>query len=151
MVSTIGKLVRIFRTVANLRQSVSRVGHESELHNLCAKLDQVEDCVQEVGIMFGGIQFLQAIATAAAIFRRYKISVDQMRGRYLIELRTKIEYALQNAGEALNELDKEEVACLLSTTQNGSSSLLVVLRKNLTSLTRKLNTLPRVPVEEVHL
>jgi len=148
MVSTVGKLVRIFSTVAILRQEVTILGYESELHNLCAKLDQVEDCVQEVGIMFGGIQFLRAIAKAAAIFRRYKISVDQMKGRYEIELKTKIEYALQNAGEALIELDKDEVARLLSTPQKGSSSLLAVLRKHLTSLTRKLNALPRVTVEE---
>jgi len=150
MVSTVGKLVRIFRTVANLRQAVTRVGHERELHKLCAKPDQVEDCVEEVGIMFGGIQFLQAVTTAATMFGRYKLSVDQTRGIYEIEMQRKIDYALQNAKEALRELEKEEVGRLLSASQNGSSTLLAVLRKNLTSLTRKLNGLPRI-AEEVRL
>ena len=149
MVGMVRTLVKVFQTVARLRQAVTTVGHETELHNLCAKLDQIEDCVQEVGIMFGGIQFLQAITAAATLFRRYDISVEQMRGRYQIELQAKVEYALQNAQEALKELDKEEVARLLNAPRRGPSRLLAILRKNLKSLVRKLSTLVTVPAEEV--
>jgi hypothetical protein len=141
-------LVQVFRTVAKSRHAVTTVGHEHELRNLCAKLDQIEDCVQEVGIMYGGIRFLEAISAAATIFRRYNISVEQMRGRYQIELDAKIGYALQNAEEALVELDKKEVSRLLIASRNGSNTFLVVLRKNLSSLKGKLSALPRVtPIE----
>jgi hypothetical protein len=149
MVIMVRTLVQVFRTVAKLSQSVTTVGHETELHNLCAKLDQIEDCVQQVGIMYGGIRFLEAVAAAAAIFRRYKINVDQMKGRNQLELNAKIEYALQNAEEALRELDREEVSTLLSSTRQGPRTLLVVLRKNLVSLKRKLEALPRVAVSAV--